>query len=110
LSQSIVALRRTTATRSCAIVLGGLPIREPVETYEPCVMNARAELAQAIGWVTCTVANMMDAVMVGLPGATQHRLPADVPGTDRRPTESSRSEKRDSRLDKVSTHLRTVGL
>ena len=38
-------------------------------------------LEYSIGWVTCTVANMMDAVMVGLPGATQDRLPADVPGT-----------------------------
>src|ERR1022692_3091326 len=37
-------------------------------------------LEYSIGWVTCTVANMMDAGMVGLPGATQDRLPVDVPG------------------------------
>jgi hypothetical protein len=35
----------------------------------------------SIGCVTCTVASMMDAVMVGLPGAAQDRLPAHVPGT-----------------------------
>jgi hypothetical protein len=38
-------------------------------------------LDYSIGCVTCTVADMMDAVVVGLPGAAQDRLPADVPGT-----------------------------
>ena len=38
-------------------------------------------LEYSIGCVTCTVASMMDAVMAGLPGAAQDRLPAHVPGT-----------------------------
>jgi hypothetical protein len=38
-------------------------------------------LEYSIGCVICTVASMMDAVMVGLPGAAQDRLPADVPDT-----------------------------
>ncbi len=38
-------------------------------------------LEYSIGCLTCTVASMMDAVMVGLPGAAQDRLPAHVPGT-----------------------------
>jgi len=41
----------------------------------------RSCAARILDWgPTCTVVNMMDAVMVGLPGATQDRLPADVPG------------------------------
>src|SRR6267154_1068016 len=55
-------------------------------------------LEYSIECVTCTVANMMDAVMVGLPGAAQDRLPADMPGTrpgrpgvSRRPGERCRA-------------------
>ena len=40
-------------------------------------------LEYSIGWVTCTVADMTGAVVVGLRGAAQDRLPADVP--DARP-------------------------
>ena len=35
----------------------------------------RVPLEYSIAWVTCTVANMMNALMVGLPGAAQDRLP-----------------------------------
>ena len=38
----------------------------------------RVPLEYSIGWVACTVANMMKAVMVGLPGAAQDRLPASA--------------------------------
>ena len=38
----------------------------------------RVPLEYSIGWVACTVANMMNAVMVGLPGAAQDRLPASA--------------------------------
>src|SRR4029077_20561426 len=37
-------------------------------------------LEYSIGCVTCTVAGVMGAMVVGLPGAAQDRLPADVPG------------------------------
>src|SRR5450755_3707514 len=55
-------------------------------------------LEYSIGWLTCALANMMDAVMVGLPDAAQDRLPADVPvtlpgrpGVPRRPGEGCRA-------------------
>jgi hypothetical protein len=51
---------------------------DPMITGQPPELVA---LEYSIGCVTCTVADMMDAVMVGLPGAAQDRLPADVPGT-----------------------------
>jgi hypothetical protein len=36
-------------------------------------------LEYSIGWLACAVANMMEAVMVGWPGAAQDRLPAELP-------------------------------
>src|SRR5207248_9982461 len=61
-------------------------------------------LEYSIGCVICTVASMMDAVMVGLPGAAQDRLPADVPGTragrpgvPRRPGERCRAPRAPAR-------------
>jgi hypothetical protein len=37
-------------------------------------------LEYSIEWLTCAIASRLDVVMVGLPGASQDRLPAHVPG------------------------------
>jgi hypothetical protein len=38
-------------------------------------------LEYSIEWLTCAIANRLDVVMVGWPGAAQDRLPADSPAT-----------------------------
>ena len=38
-------------------------------------------LEYSIEWLTCAIASGLDVVMVGLPGAAQDRVSADVPGT-----------------------------
>ena len=48
-------------------------------THVAVTVKGPVPLEYSIGCVTCTVVNMMDAVMVGLPGYAQDRLPPDVP-------------------------------
>ncbi len=60
--------------------LGRLGASSACAAAQPPWREIRWSHSYSIGCVTCTVADMMDAVVVGLPGAAQDRLPADVPG------------------------------
>jgi hypothetical protein len=87
-----------SASASCAPTWASSPSRWAAAMADP------VPLEYSIGRVTCTVANVMSAVMVGLPGAAQDRLHADMPGTQpgrpgvpRRPGEGCRAARAPAR-------------
>ena len=69
-----------------SVVLAGAdrligPVKFPTVAVMTASVFDLVPLEYSIGRLTCIAANMMNAVVVGLPDAAQDRLPADVPGT-----------------------------
>src|SRR5712691_7709880 len=72
-----VQARELTISRQLVALPGELYCGPPKSRAS--YMDHPGALEYSIGCVTCTVADMMGAVVVGLLGAAQDRLPADVP-------------------------------